>query len=215
MQHTVINPWKNVLVWYWEATNWTPSSSSDDGSTWLYSFRDFYIWTGLISVGFYVDYILKWWNTSDNLSTTITVQLLFNWQRVDSIVLNNKSAFWDKVLTYSAIEPWFLSLRISWWLYNSSSYRFQWKITQSSVTNTVKRNTNYNYTPKLKPRALKDIWWIWVTTSYWEHIDNSFVWMFVIWETTNIYTWDITLWNAVGYIEVKVNWKKIKLPYYL
>ena len=66
----------------------------------------------------------------------------------------------------------------------------------------------------LKPTEVKNIGTIWIWTSFWE-VNNEFKgWQF-IWETTEVITWDITLWNAMGYLVVNYKGNALKIPYYL
>lgn len=95
---------------------------------------------------------------------------------------------------------------------------FGWRSSASSVQASNKVMDviiTYFWEPiRLTPTTIKEIWNIWTATAFWEVNWNFKGWQF-IWETTDIITWDIALWNAVGYLVVNYNWNALKIPYYL
>lgn len=67
----------------------------------------------------------------------------------------------------------------------------------------------------LRPVEVKNIGEIWYWVSYWNYPrDNKFYWWIIIWTNQKATTWNITLWNAVGFITVNLNGEIVKIPYY-
>lgn len=66
---------------------------------------------------------------------------------------------------------------------------------------------------QLRPYSIKPIWNIWVATSFWM-INWLFKWGQFVGTNTSVTTGTITLWNAVGYLEVNYLWEIYKIPYY-
>lgn len=64
------------------------------------------------------------------------------------------------------------------------------------------------------PRKLKEIWQIAETTLYWRDINWMYKGWIMLGTTTSATTGSITLWNAVGFITVSLNWQNVKIPYY-
>ena len=64
------------------------------------------------------------------------------------------------------------------------------------------------------PREVKEIWESASTTLYGRNIDWWYIGWIMTWTSTTATTWSITLWNAVWYITVSLNWTAVKIPYY-
>lgn len=48
---------------------------------------------------------------------------------------------------------------------------------------------------------------------YWK-IDKEYIGWIMLKKDTTATTWNISLWNAVGYITINFNWEVLKIPYY-
>lgn len=64
------------------------------------------------------------------------------------------------------------------------------------------------------PREIVEIWWQATTTLFGRDVSWKFVWWIITWFSSSVTTWSITLWNAVGYLEINYNWTIVKVPYY-
>lgn len=64
------------------------------------------------------------------------------------------------------------------------------------------------------PRELKEIWELASTTLYGRDVNWWYKGWIMLWTSTTATTWSITLWNAVWYITVSLNWNLVKIPYY-
>lgn len=123
---------------------------------------------------------------------------------------------WESIYNRKSTSGWDVSLNIE--LLETDTLTFGWRSSASGVQATNKVTDvviTYFWEPiRLTPTMLKPIWQIAPATSFWEVNWNFKGWQF-IWETTDIITWDIALWNAVGYLVVNYNWNALKIPYYL
>ena len=66
---------------------------------------------------------------------------------------------------------------------------------------------------ELRPSIIREIWTVWVATSYGK-VNGVFKWGQFVGTTTSVTTGTIALWNAVGYLEVNYLWEIYKIPYY-
>ena len=64
------------------------------------------------------------------------------------------------------------------------------------------------------PREVKEIWEPASATLYGRTAEWAYIWWIMLWTSTTAQTGSITLWNAVWYITVSLNWTTIKIPYY-
>lgn len=123
---------------------------------------------------------------------------------------------WESIYNRKSTSSWNVSVNID--LLETDTLTFGWRSSASSVQASNKVMDviiTYFWEPiRLTPTTIKEIWNIWTATAFWEVNWNFKGWQF-IWETTDIITWDIALWNAVGYLVVNYNWNALKIPYYL
>jgi len=69
-------------------------------------------------------------------------------------------------------------------------------------------------TPSWYPDEVKNIWETTEVIIYGTNKDWVYIWGVIVWETNDIKTWSITLWNAVWFLEINYNWEIVKVPYY-
>lgn len=63
------------------------------------------------------------------------------------------------------------------------------------------------------PKEKKSIWVFLTWIIFWKE-DKHFKGGIITWESTSVITGAITLWNAVGFLEVNNNGKVVKIPYF-
>lgn len=127
-------------------------------------------------------------------SGSVFVQLSNNviWTKEVEVIFDMKE--WDVLHWYTRHG--------STWSWNASNMKLY---SEKSPQNAI----------PLKPIEVKNIWEVWYWTSYGIHSgDGIFYWGYMIKKTNGATTWNITLWNAVWFIEVNFNWEIIKIPYY-
>jgi hypothetical protein len=66
----------------------------------------------------------------------------------------------------------------------------------------------------LEPRDSVELWETCHAMSYWNSLDNTFKWWIIVWSSASATTGEITLWNAVGFLEINYNGQIVKVPYY-
>lgn len=144
-----------------------------------------------------MSYVLNW---NSNYRTQISIYK--NWTEIYTKYTTNQN-YW--MTHYRDVEAGDI---ISRKVYTTVSGK-------GSPNNITDVTITYFWKPiQLAPTVVKDIWIIWVWTSFWE-VNNEFKgWQF-IWETTDVVTGSKALWNAVGYLVVNYNWNALKIPYYL
>lgn len=64
------------------------------------------------------------------------------------------------------------------------------------------------------PREIREIWKQASTTLYWRDINWNYKGWIMLWTSSTATTGSVTLWNAVWYITVSLNWETVKIPYY-
>lgn len=74
-----------------------------------------------------------------------------------------------------------------------------------------KSSNNTECTPKI----IKQLWDFITCFTYWIDTDWVFKWWIINGESTTATAWNITLWNAVWFLEINYNWEIVKVPYYL
>lgn len=96
----------------------------------------------------------------------------------------------------------------SWDIFTYSRWNWTRSITVTKTPILHKKNVG------LLPNLIKWIWELAVWTLYWMHKDNVFYWWIITWTTETVETGNITLWNAVGFLEINYNGQTVKVPYY-
>lgn len=114
--------------------------------------------------------------------------------------------------TYSYTRDAFVPAWSSVGLYIRSNWSFTAWIQDTNV-DLVKYSSSINPI-NWKVSNLINIWDLWVINIYWKSDDWKYYWWIITWTTDTVETGEITLWNAVGYLEVNYNWNIVKIPYY-
>jgi len=123
---------------------------------------------------------------------------------------------WNVILDYNTLETWnytsalfdvksgdVITITTTWW----------WPGRANNVNLTLYMSKN-DAALELTPRELKSLWNLATWTLYWRHTNHTYYWGIMLSKETTATTGSITLWNAVGYIKVNLNWEIVKIPYY-
>lgn len=99
-------------------------------------------------------------------------------------------------------------VKVAWQRYNYWS----WNVHDIYVTYTYA--TVSDNVIKAYPRDVYPIWQLWFATLYWKHNNGLYYWWLIVGKATSATTWSVTLWNAVWYLLMDLNWQIVKIPYY-
>lgn len=101
-----------------------------------------------------------------------------------------------------------------WDVFTMKATRYQpwWSMAVRAATSNMLVITTWSDI-ELRPSIIREIWTVWVATSYGK-VNGVFKWGQFVGTTTSVTTGTIALWNAVGYLEVNYLWEIYKIPYY-
>ena len=125
---------------------------------------------------------------------------------------NQVAAFWTNNSETIQCEQVFdmVAWDVLYWIATHWSY-WSWSVTNMKL---YSEKSPLESIP-LRPSEIFSIWQMWYWTSYWTFSgDNKFYGWIMLWTNEKATTWNITLWNAVGYITVNLNGEIVKIPYY-
>ncbi len=183
--------------------------SIPNNTSWLY-FEIFEI-TWQTQYEYNTSDVYVWWQRIDN-NAPVTWDLNFSITIVDTGVENkffktdatNQNRLWFKWyanVSWGIGEPWeintaWVDTNQSWLMSWVAQYLSDvpWKISSTPWTNSVKVGVSISETE------------VSIETNWNNDLD---------WESTvSAVTWWVVLWNAEGYITIKINWVDKKIPYY-
>jgi len=140
----------------------------------------------------------------------VKIAMTVDWTNVWNFTKNIPNSSWS--YTYSYTRDAFAPAWSSVGLYIRSNWSFTAWIQNTNV-DLVKYSSSINPI-NWKVSKLLNIWDLWVINIYWKSDDWKYYWWIITWTTDTVETGEITLWNAVGYLEVNYNWNIVKIPYY-
>ncbi len=150
-----------------------------------------------------------------NFSSWIKV-IVWEWDGSSYTEITKHTAYFDSTNpTTNTINLWFIT--------TNSDHKSYIKIDYENRLNYGKPTWyTWSYlsiqpshlTPSWYPDEVKNIWETTEVIIYGTNKDWVYIWGVIVWETTDIKTGSITLWNAVWFLEINYNWEIVKVPYY-
>ena len=125
-----------------------------------------------------------------------------NWTTMTTLYDQYSWAKWAYSYTFNANAWDVITIVFTWETHNATYY--------SSILSISPNSRGL----KVMPKSVKEIWELGDNTLFWKHIDNKFYGWIMLGTVNSATTGNITLWNAVWFIEVNFNWELLKIPYY-